>query len=332
MISFEHYLSELQQIQLIQKKLAQKLETSQNFDRSGTVTEVINNLDHMNSVTTSLTKTLSTRQIKHELLTKLNDELWNPFVPIRAYVDMLLSEKFGKLSDEQTSRLIIVNANIRKLEEVINDLLSVKQSLVMNNENENHPGNSQVIKELEQEKLILGKMVQNEEKRYTQLSRKHLLVVAGLIAVIGVVITAYSLFVVQLVGQEYRVPNTGSRNDGYVIQNLSGEQISTWLSWRLVDGTVLHVNVIGADKYPGKLDLIKDVLLSQKAIEIDDSLLGNGPKGSTSTYYTGWGGALAKASKEPTQLYIPTKLDVIESHTRAGDIVIKLTDEQNRDG
>src|SRR5256712_1904947 len=332
MISFEHYLSELQQIQLIQKKLAQKLETSQNFDRSDTVTEVINNLDHMNSVTTSLTKTLSTRQIKHELLTKLNDELWNPFVPIRAYVDMLLSEKFGKLSDEQTSRLKIVNANIRKLEEVINDLLSVKQSLVMNNENENHPGNSQVIKELEQEKLILGKMVQNEEKKNFQLSRKHILTIAGFIVVIGIVITAYSLFVVQLVGQEYKVPNTGSRNDGYIIQNLSGETINTWLSWRLVDGTVLHVNVIDADKYPGKLDLIKEVLLSQQAIEIDDSLLGNGPKGSTSTYYTGWGGALAKASKEPTQLYIPTKLDVIESHTGAGDIVIKLTDEQSGDG
>src|SRR5207249_9142865 len=142
MISFEHYLSELQQIQLIQKKLAQKLETSQNFDRSGTVTEVINNLDHMNSFTTSLTETLSTRQLKHELLTKLNDELWTPLVPIRAYTDMLLAEKFGKLSDEQTSRLKIVNANIRKLEEVINDLLSVKQSIVIHNEN--HSGNSQV--------------------------------------------------------------------------------------------------------------------------------------------------------------------------------------------
>src|SRR2546427_4869974 len=332
MISFEHYLSELQQIQLIQKKLAQKLETSQNFDRSDTVTEVINNLDHMNSVTTSLTKTLSTRQIKHELLTKLNDELWNPFVPIRAYVNMLLSYKSGKETHNQTSRLKIVSANIQQLEEVINDLISVKQSLVMNNENENHPGNSQVIKELEQEKLILGKMVQNEEKRYTRLSRKHLLVVAGLIAVIGVVITAYSLFVVQLVGQEYRVPNTGSRNDGYIIQNLSGEQISTWLSWRLVDGTVLHVNVIGADKYPGKLDLIKDVLLSQKAIEVDNSLLHTGLQGTTSTYYVGWAGALAQASKDQTQFYIPDKLDVIESSSASGDITIRMTSEQSGDG
>ncbi|TLX83105.1 MAG: matrixin family metalloprotease [Thaumarchaeota archaeon] len=225
-----------------------------------------------------------------------------------------------------------MNSNIRKLDEVINNLLNEKQFNVTESQKKDQPDSSQVIKELEQEKVILSKTVQHEEKRNIQLSRKHILTIAGFIVVIGIVITAYSLFVVQLVGQEYKVPNTGSRNDGYIIQNLSGETINTWLSWRLVDGTVLHVNVIDADKYPGKLDLIKEVLLSQQAIEIDDSLLGNGPKGSTSTYYTGWGGALAKASKDPTQLYIPTKLDVIESHTGAGDIVIKLTDEQSGDG
>ena len=38
MISFEHHLSELNQIQLIQKKLAQKLETAQSFDRPVTIT------------------------------------------------------------------------------------------------------------------------------------------------------------------------------------------------------------------------------------------------------------------------------------------------------
>lgn len=332
MISFDHYLHELQQIQLIQKKLTQKLETGQDFDRPNTVKEVVDNLDHLSNCATNLTKTLSTRPIEHELLTKLNDELWNPFVPIRAYTDMLLSEKFGKLSDEQTNKLKIVNANVRKLEEVINNLLIEKQFTAISGENENQSGNQQVIKELEQEKLILGKMVQNEEKRYTKLSRKHLLVVAGLIAVIGVVITAYSLFVVQLVGQEYRVPNTGSRNDGYIIQNLSGETISTWLSWRLVDGTVLHVNVIGADKYPGKLDLIKDVLLSQKAIEVDNSLLHAGPQGTTSTYYVGWAGALAQASKNQTQFYVPSKLDVIESSSASGDITIRMTSEQSGDG
>jgi len=329
----EHFLRELEQIQLIQKKLIQKLENTQNVNNPEHIPEIIEDLDQFDNFTTSLTKALSNKKtIDRELLTKLNHELRTPLVPIRGYTDLLLSEKFGKLSDEQNTRLRIVNSNILRLEEVITNLLNEKQFNVTESEKKDQSSPSQMIKELEQEKMILGKMVQNEEKRNIQLSRKHILTIAGFIVVIGIVITAYSLFVVQLVGQEYKVPNTGSRNDGYIIQNLSGETINTWLSWRLVNGTVLHINVINSDKYPGKLDLIKEVLLSQQAIDIDDSLLNNGPKGSTTTYYTGWGGALAKASKDPTQLYIPTKLDVIESHTGAGDIVIKLTDEQSGDG
>jgi len=329
----DHFLRELKQIQLIQKKLIQKLENKQNVDNPEHIDEIIEDLDQFGNFTTSLTKTLSNKKtVDRELLKKLNHELRTPLVPIRGYTDMLLSEKFGKLSDEQTKRLRIVNSNILRLEEFIINLLDEKQFNVIDNEKENQSNTSHVIHELEQGKMILGKMVQNEEKKNFQLSRKHILTIAGFIVVIGIVITAYSLFVVQLVGQEYKVPNTGSRNDGYIIQNLSGETINTWLSWRLVDGTVLHVNVINADKYPGKLDLIKEDLLSQQAIEIDNSLLGNGPKGSTSTYYIGWVGALAKASKEPTQFYIPAKLDVIDSHTGAGDIIITLTDEQSGDG
>ena len=332
MISFEHHLSELKQIQLIQKKLAQKLETAQSFDRPVTITEVVDNLDYASNFATNLTTILSTKQVKRKVLDKLNHELRTPLVPIHAYTDMLLSEKFGKLSDEQTNKLRIVNSNIRKLEETINNLLNENQFNVTDSENENYTDTLQVVKELQQEKLILGKIVQNEEKRFARLSRKHFLVAAGLIGMIGILITAYSLFVAELVGQEYKVPNTGPTNDGYIIQNLQGETIKTWLSWRLIDGTVLHVNVIDADKYLGKLDLIKDVVLSQKAIQVDDSLLHTGPQGATSTYYVGWGGALDQASKDQTQFYIPTKLDVLESPTGAGDIIIKLTDEQSGDG
>ena len=329
----EHFIRELQQIQLIQKRLIQKLENTQNVKNPDQIFEIIDDLDQLDNFTTSLTNTLSTKQtIDRELLTKLDHELRTPLVSIHAYTEMLLSDKYGKLLDEQTNKLKIINSNIRRLEETITNLLSEKQFNVTESKKENQPDSSQAIKELEQQKMILGKMVQNEEKKNLNLSRKHLLTIAGFIAVIGIVITAYSLFVVQLVGQEYRVPNTGSTNDGYVIQNLRGDTINTWLSWRLVDGTVLHVNVIDAGKYPGKLDLIKDVLLSQKSIAVDDSLLHNGPQGSTSTFYVGWNGALDEVAKDPTQFYVPKKLDVIESPTGAGDVTIMLTNEQSGDG
>jgi hypothetical protein len=329
----EHFIRELEQIQLIQKKLLQKLENTQNVKNPDKIFEIIEDLDQLDNFTTSLANTLSTKQtIDREFLTKLNHELRTPLVPIHAYTEMLLADKYGKLSDEQTNKLKIITSNIRRLEETITDLLGEKQFNVTESEKENQPNSSQVIKELEQEKMILGKMVQNEEKRNLNLSRKHLLTIAGFIVMIGIIITAYSLFVVQLVGQEYRVPNTGSTNDGYVIQNLQGDTINTWLSWRLVDGTVLHVNVLDANKYPGKLDLIKDVILSQKSIVIDDSLLHKGPKGSTSTYYLGWSGALDEVTKDPTQFYIPDKFEVIESSTGAGEVTIMLTNEQSGDG
>ena len=187
-------------------------------------------------------------------------------------------------------------------------------------------------RELEQEKALITKALNVEEQKNLRLSKKHILTIAVAVVAIGIVTTGYSLYVVQLIGQEYRVPNTGSINDGYVIQNLQGDTVDTWLSWRLVDGTVLHVNVIDASKYPGKLDLIKEVVLSQEPIEIDDSLLHKGPQGSTSTYYVGWAGALAKASEDSTEFYIPDKLDVIESTKGAGDIAIMLVNERSGDG
>jgi signal transduction histidine kinase len=212
----EHLIRELEQIQLIQKKITQKLENTQNVKNPDHLFEIIEDLDHLDNFTTSLTKTLSTKKtIDRELLTKLNHELRTPLVPVRAYIDMLLSYKFGALSDEQADKIRIMASNTKKLEDVITDLLNEKQFNVIKNEKEDQPNSSQVIKELEQEKMILGKMVQNEEKRNLKLSRKYLMTIAGSIAVIGIVITAYSLFVVELVGQEYRVLNTGSKNDGY---------------------------------------------------------------------------------------------------------------------
>src|SRR5438477_12247444 len=98
MISFEHYRNEIKQIQIIQKKLTLKLETAQSFDIPDTIKEAVDNLDCLNNFTTTLAKTLSADKIEHELLTKLNHELRTPLVPIRAYTDMLLLEKFGKLS------------------------------------------------------------------------------------------------------------------------------------------------------------------------------------------------------------------------------------------
>jgi predicted Zn-dependent protease len=157
-------------------------------------------------------------------------------------------------------------------------------------------------------------------------------IIAMLALVVGAGSTSYSVYVMESVGQQYQVSNMGSMSSGYVIQNLKGDTIDTWLSWRLVPGSTLHVGIVNAANHPEKIPLIKEVIQSEESIDLDNSLVHKGPKGTTSKYYLGWQGALKQASENPTSFYIPSKLDVIESARGEGEITIILTNEKSGDG
>ncbi|MBS3925560.1 MAG: matrixin family metalloprotease [Nitrosarchaeum sp.] len=174
-------------------------------------------------------------------------------------------------------------------------------------------------------------MVIDEKQKNYKLSKKYILTITLSAIAIAIISSAYSLMIIDLVGQEYKVTNLGNVQSGYVIQNLRGDTIDTWLSWRLVDGATLDVNLIDGDKYPDKADIVRTVLLSNELIEIDNSLLHKGPRGTTSTYYLGWAGALASI-KNPTEFHIPQKFNLIESAKGEGDITIKLVSQRNGDG
>jgi len=118
----------------------------------------------------------------------------------------------------------------------------------------------------------------------------------------------------------------------HLIQNLKGDKIDTHLSWRLVEGAILHVNILNADEFPEIAEVIKDALLSESILKIDNSLLHKGPKGTTSTYYEGWKGALEAASKRDTELYIPINFDILQSRSGEGEILIELSSMNSADG
>jgi hypothetical protein len=185
--------------------------------------------------------------------------------------------------------------------------------------------------ELEQTKKFLEKSITQEEQRNSKLTKKNMLVIAGAVVAVAIISTGYSLLVADLVGQEYRVSNLGNVNDGYVIQNLKGDTIDTWLSWRLVDGATINVNLVDAEKYPDKAEIVRTVLLSEESIEIDNSLLHKGLKGTTSTYYVGWAGALESIQKQ-TKFHIPKKFNLIESTNGEGDITIRFSTQRSGDG
>jgi len=222
---------------------------------------------------------------------------------------------------------IILKEIYDDLEKKNQKLQNSKEKLENNLENEIHKS-----KELEQEKILLKEVGESERNESQKTFKKYYKTVAIFGVILAVTIGAYSVYTTHLIGQQYAIKNLAPAPTGYVIQNLQGDTINTWLSWGLTSGTIIHVNVINSDRFPGKIDLIKDVIDSEEKIQVDDSLIGNGPKGTTSTFYKGWKGALEQASEKPTKFYIPTSFDVMKSDTGVGDITIKLTDEESGDG
>lgn len=366
----EHLIRELQQLILIQEKLGHLLN---NAPKAEQIPVIIEHLDSTQNSTTKIIDDISSNKIKitESLLTTISHELRTPLVPIRTYAEMLLQGKFGALNPEQAKRVEILNlssqqlqkkveslldkkilasdtnleANVHKIKELeqekqilkkINELLDKKitdESVEIKELKKDLSKSEQQTKEIEQEKIILDKTVRAEEQKNHRLTTKNIAIVAVAAVIMGAGFTAYSIYVVNLVGSQYQVSNLGTiSSGGYLIQNLRGDTIDTWLSWRLVSGSTMHVGVINGASFPEKIPLIKEVVESEESIQIDDSLLHKGPKGSTSTYYVGWQGALKQAAAKPTQFYIPTKLEVVDSTKGEGEITIILTDDKSADG
>ncbi|HYL65740.1 MAG TPA: matrixin family metalloprotease [Nitrosopumilaceae archaeon] len=223
---------------------------------------------------------------------------------------------------------------------------------------------SELIHDLEQQKIFLKEInstlrMQNQElqnknavnaqlvkqKALSQLQSEHkikqIMVIngfqrkhaslAGIIAVVGLTIFGYSFHENQVLINT--IPNQlANYNSNYVIQNLQGNTVNTWLAWHLVTGQVLHVDIINeAGISPDKIFAVKDSILSTQTVTLDNSLLNKGPSG-TSVYYKGWAGALTAATAQKTHFYIPEKFEVSDSPNGAGEIIITLTRDENPDG
>ena len=125
---------------------------------------------------------------------------------------------------------------------------------------------------------------------------------------------------------------TTSFKTRHLIENLRGDTVDTWKSWRLV-GTTLNVNVLNAKGLSeNRIDVIKNAITSEESLEIDDSLTHKGPKGFSSTYFTGWTGALKHAVTKDTLYNIPTDFNVITSNGGEGDVIITLSNLRDGDG
>lgn len=180
-------------------------------------------------------------------------------------------------------------------------------------------------KEILQENLLLKKISKNETESLTSSKKKLYSIV--IIAVLSIaVIFAGSMFYVT-----ENIENSTSPTSSYIIKNLRGDTIDTWLSWRIPQGQPLVVNIVNAEEYSEeKIKIIQDTILSKETIQVDNSILGKNP--GTSLFYLGWVGALESISELDTKYYIPREIQVIKSTEGEGNITILLTDEVNGDG
>lgn len=191
---------------------------------------------------------------------------------------------------------------------------------------------SQKSKELEQEKILLVEMVDNSEKTEQKTHKRFYSSIALIAVTISLGFIGYVYYENQLASQTTsHLPI--NYNSNYVIQNLQGDTIDTWVAWNIANGRIIHIHVTNTANLPqNMIDAVKDAILSTKAVKIDDSATGTGPKGSSSVYFVGWTGAAEAAYSEPTKQYIPQQFDVNGSPNGVGDIEVILTNDISPDG
>ena len=182
------------------------------------------------------------------------------------------------------------------------------------------------IRELEQKEEIAKASAAEFKKREKSSKKKLSILVVGLIFLGGV----FGGTVFLSSPSDVVVP-ADSMTSQFLIQNLRGDTIDTWISWKVTEGDLFHVHVVeNSYATQERLDAIVETIMSTEELEIDDSLLHKGPEGSTSTYYVGWYGALN--SIEGVENPIPKDLHFHVTDKGEGHIIIELSNLSSPDG
>lgn len=232
-------------------------------------------------------------------------------------------------SDGNTSHLIkeleqeriLLEEENKLFQETITSVEQENKSLVQNN-----ALNSHKCRELEQQNLALEEIAELHQKPHKAITSKHYLVMA--LVPIMVVLVFLSLTYDQEHGS-----SSLNYNSNYVIQNLQGDTVDTWVAWNIKSDRVIHVHVVNEAKVSQEMiNAVQDAILSTKSVSVDGSQAGRDSQGTSSTYYAGWEGADAQAYSVPTKSYVPQKFDIDGSPNGVGDIEIILTNDVNPDG
>jgi hypothetical protein len=140
--------------------------------------------------------------------------------------------------------------------------------------------------------------------------------------IVAVVVT---LLVVFIYAQDFSSPPSEPLRTYFVIQNLRGDTIDTWMRWQIPENSIFHIHVARTHELTEhRMDIIHDVIYSDEILE---------PNGidSNSVYYKGWYGAIRNLSSD-TKLSIPLHFHSAVTDTEDGHIVIRLSHLKDGDG
>lgn len=189
------------------------------------------------------------------------------------------------------------------------------------------PNDKHKIKEFEQEENIFVEINKELLNKSVLLKRKYLVIILISI-IISSIFGAYVYYFLYIANHD-----TIHLRSNFLIQNLRGDTVDTWIAWQKTDNALFHIHVQNSQyATKEKMDAIIDVIMSQQKIELDNSIMHKGPEGTSSVYYVGWNGAL-NSIKNDTKFNIVKNLHFhIDNDIPTGDIVIILTNLSNPDG
>jgi len=150
-----------------------------------------------------------------------------------------------------------------------------------------------------------------------------------------IVVAILSIALANEVLQDYSKPDVDGVEElrsRYLTQNLKGDTVDTWLTWRIPsEERTFHIHIQRTSALTEeRKNAIYDVIMSEEKMEIPDSLMLKGAK-SSSTYYLGWKGAV-NSIEDKTMFTIPKMIHFHVTDYEEGDVIIHLYKVVNKDG
>ncbi len=126
------------------------------------------------------------------------------------------------------------------------------------------------IDELKHQKNQLSQEINNIQKEIKKSQSKTLLITELSLLPVVVLLILVSGLGNSLI--DFSNEEITSFKTRHLIENLRGDTVDTWKSWRIV-GTTLNVNILNAQGLSeDRFDVITEAITSDNAIEVDDSL------------------------------------------------------------